>query len=99
MPWDATSRRLRHARFKVVSIHFAPADVTSGPNAQSNRETGASARAVLAALASSSSRPTPPTMRLIIAGDFAGGYGVWGDPNPAQPDAGPRRLVGRRWRP
>jgi len=85
MPWARLLPVGSTRSFKVVSIHFAPADVTSGPNAQSNRETGATARAVLAALAELELQTSTADDAAIIAGDFAGGYGVWGDPNPAQP--------------
>ena len=67
--------------FTVVSVHFAPSNVRSGPTAASNKQTGASARAVLAAL----NRATGSKGLAVIAGDFAGGYARWGDPNPAQP--------------
>ena len=81
LPWARLTAVGSTRSFVVVSIHLAPSDVTSGPNAQSNRETGASARAVLAALDNLTTASEPA----VIAGDFAGGYGRWGDPNPAQP--------------
>jgi hypothetical protein len=67
--------------FTVVSIHFAPGKVSGTPTATNNKRTGASARAVLAALARVPNSSGPA----VIAGDFAGGYGRWGDRNPAQP--------------
>jgi endonuclease/exonuclease/phosphatase family metal-dependent hydrolase len=66
--------------FTVVSVHFGP----SNPSTQSrtsNKQTGATARAVLAALGRLTSSSEPA----VIAGDFAAGYGVWGDQNPPQP--------------
>jgi hypothetical protein len=85
LPWARLTTIGSTTTFKVVSIHFAPADVTSGPNATSNRQTGESARAVLAALAELEHQTDTADDAAIIAGDFAGGYGLWGDPNPAQP--------------
>ena len=67
--------------FTVVSIHFAPSNVRTGPTKAGNKQTGASARAVLAALG----RMPNSGSSAVIAGDFAGGYARWGDPNPAQP--------------
>jgi hypothetical protein len=67
--------------FTVVSVHFAPGNVSGTPTATGNKRTGASARAVLAAL----SRVPNSSGPAVIAGDFAGGYGRWGDHNPAQP--------------
>ena len=81
LPWARLSAIGSDTSFVVVSIHFAPKDVTSGPNAQSNKETGASARAVLAALDGLTDESEPA----VIAGDFASGYGLWGDSNPAHP--------------
>jgi endonuclease/exonuclease/phosphatase family metal-dependent hydrolase len=66
--------------FTVVSVHFGP----SNPSTQSrtgNKQTGASARAVMAAL----SRLTSSSEPAVVAGDFAAGYGIWGDQNPPQP--------------
>jgi hypothetical protein len=80
LPWARLTPIGSMRSFVVVSVHFAPSNV-SGPNAQANRQNGATARAVLAALAGMSDSSEPA----VIAGDFAGGYGVWGDPNPAQP--------------
>jgi endonuclease/exonuclease/phosphatase family metal-dependent hydrolase len=80
LPWARLTAIGSTRSFVVVSVHFAPSNV-SGPNAQANRENGATARAVLAALAGLSDSSEPA----VIAGDFAGGYGVWGDQNPAQP--------------
>jgi endonuclease/exonuclease/phosphatase family metal-dependent hydrolase len=81
LPWARLTAIGSDRSFVVVSIHFAPSDVTSGPTAQGNQETGASARAVLAALDNLTGSAEPA----VIAGDFAGGYGLWGDQNPAQP--------------
>lgn len=67
--------------FTVVSVHFGPAKPQLGPNRTGNKQTGATARAVLAAL----NRLTSTSEPAVIAGDFAAGYGVWGDPNPPQP--------------
>jgi hypothetical protein len=80
LPWARFTPVGSSRSFVVVSIHLAPSDI-SGPNATANRQTGESARAVLAALRQISDYSEPA----VIAGDFAGGYGVWGDPHPAQP--------------
>jgi endonuclease/exonuclease/phosphatase family metal-dependent hydrolase len=80
LPWARLTPIGSTRSFVVVSVHFAPSNI-SGPNAQANRENGATARAVLAAVNGMSDSSEPA----VIAGDFAGGYGVWGDPNPAQP--------------
>jgi endonuclease/exonuclease/phosphatase family metal-dependent hydrolase len=67
--------------FTVVSVHFGPSNPRLGPNRTGNKQTGATARAVLAAL----SRLTSTSEPAVIAGDFAAGYGVAGDQNPPQP--------------
>lgn len=67
--------------FTVVSVHFGPSNVKAGPNRTGNKQAGATARAVLAAM----SRLTSTSEPAVIAGDFAAGYGVWGDQNPPQP--------------
>jgi endonuclease/exonuclease/phosphatase family metal-dependent hydrolase len=81
LPWARLTAVGSNRSFVVVSVHFAPADASLAANAQGNRETGASARAVLAAM-NNLAAPSEPA---VIAGDFAGGYGLWGDQNPAQP--------------
>jgi endonuclease/exonuclease/phosphatase family metal-dependent hydrolase len=81
LPWARLRPAGSSKTFVVVSIHFAPSASASPPSAKSNKQTGASARAVLAAL-NKVSRSSEPA---VLAGDFAGGYGRWGDPNPAQP--------------
>ena len=80
-PWARFTAIGSYRTFVVISIHFAPSNVTSGPNAQSNAQTGASARAVVAALGRLLRSGEPA----VVAGDFAGGYQRWGDQNPAQP--------------
>jgi hypothetical protein len=79
-PWARFTAIGSYRSFVVVSIHFAPSNV-SGPNRTANSQTGASARAVLAAMGRLLHSGEPA----VIAGDFAGGYQVWGDRNPAQP--------------
>jgi endonuclease/exonuclease/phosphatase family metal-dependent hydrolase len=79
-PWARFKAIGSYRSFVVVSIHFAPSSV-SGPNRTANRQTGDSARAVVAALGQLLRSGEPA----VVAGDFASGYQVWGDQNPAQP--------------
>ncbi|MET0838044.1 MAG: hypothetical protein ABWY19_04635 [Marmoricola sp.] len=80
LPWAKFRAAGSDRSFTVVSVHFAPGMVSGSPTATANKRTGASARAVMDGLSNvQSSGPA------VIAGDFAGGYGRWGDPNPAQP--------------
>ncbi len=81
LPWARLRALGSYETFVVVSIHFAPSDTGSVPTARSNQQTGASARAVVAALNKLAGTSEPA----VITGDFAGGYARWGDPNPAQP--------------
>jgi hypothetical protein len=81
LPWARLRPAGSRKSFVVVSIHFAPSGSRSVPTAKGNKQTGASARAVMAALSRVASSREPA----VIAGDFAGGYARWGDHNPAQP--------------
>lgn len=82
LPYARFNATGSYRSFVVTSAHFAPSNISSTPTAASNRQTGASARAVMAALNNGVLRSSEPA---VIAGDFAGGYSRWGDPNGAQP--------------
>jgi hypothetical protein len=81
-PWVRLRPLAGGAQFVVVPAHFVPSAPSDGSHqAANNRETGESARDLIADLASAGLRGVPT----IVAGDFTSNHTRFGDLTPAQP--------------
>jgi hypothetical protein len=81
-PWVRLRPLAGGAQFIVVPAHFAPSAPSDGSHqAVNNRQTGESARDLIAKLAAAGLRGVPT----IVAGDFTSNHTRFGDLTPAQP--------------